>query len=102
MAFAIIYVFLDLLYYVLTTAVYKYILINYFDSVEDGFVYKEGKDASSITRTWVNVEFWWMVIMSLFLLISSLLMIIYVFTDRISEIEVLPKIVFDNNIFVQF
>lgn len=80
LAFAIIYVFLDLLYYVLTTAVYKYILINYFDTVEDGFVHKEGKDASSITRTWMNVGFWWMIIMSLFLLISSLLMIIYIFS----------------------
>lgn len=78
LALAIIYVFLDLLYYVIITAVYKYILINYFDPVEGGFVYKQGKDASSITRVWMNVGFWWIIVMSLILLLSSLLMILYV------------------------
>lgn len=78
LALAIIYVFLDLLHYVIITTVYKYILINYFDPVEGGFVYKQGKDASSITRVWMNVGFWWIIVMSLILLLSSLLMILYV------------------------
>lgn len=78
LALAIIYVFLDLLHYVIITAVFKYILINYFDSGEGGFVYKQGKDASSITRAWMNVGFWWIIAMSLILLLSSLLMILYV------------------------
>lgn len=78
LALAIIYVFLDLLHYVIITTVYKYILINYFDPVEGGFVYKQGKDASSITRVWMNVGFWWIIVMSLILLLSSLLIILYV------------------------
>lgn len=78
LALAIIYVFLDLLYYVLLTAVYKYILLHYFDSAEGGFVYKKGMDASSITRIWMNVGFWWMIVISIILLASSLLMILYV------------------------
>lgn len=78
LALSIVYVFLDLLYYVLTTAVYKYILLHYFNSVEGGFVYKKGKNASSITCNWMKVGFGWMIVISIILLISSLLMILYV------------------------
>lgn len=78
LAFAIIYVFLDLLYYVIITAVFKYILTHYFESVDGGFVYKEGKNASSITRKWMDVGNCWMIVISLILLASSLLIILYV------------------------
>lgn len=78
LALSIFYVFLDLAYYVLTTAVYKYILLHYFVSVEGGFVYKKGKDASSFTCTWMKVGWGWMIAISVILLASSLLMILYV------------------------
>lgn len=80
LALAIIYVFFDLLYYVLLTAVYKYILINYFEPTKSGFQYKKGKDASQITRKWMNVGFVWIVFMSLLLLASSILMILHIFS----------------------
>ena len=78
LALSIFYVFLDLLYYVIITAVFKYILLDYFNSVEGGFVYKQGKDASSITCNWMKMGFWWMFTISIILLASSLLIILYV------------------------
>ena len=78
LALSIFYVFLDLLYYVIITAVFKYILLDYFNSVEGGFVYKQGKDASSITCNWMKMGFWWMITISIILLASSLLIILYV------------------------
>ncbi len=76
---ALIYLFLDLTHYVLMTTVYKYILVNYFNPTRDGdFVYKDGKDASSCTRTWMNIGFVWLILMSLLLIASSILMIIHV------------------------
>ena len=79
LALALIYLFLDLTHYVLMTAVYKYILVDYFNPTKDGdFVYKEGKDASNCTRTWMNIGFVWLILMSLLLIASSILMIMYV------------------------
>lgn len=75
---AIIYVFFDLLYYVLTTAIYKYILINFLEPTKRGFQYKKGKDASQITRKWMNVGFVWIVVMSLLLFASSILLILHI------------------------
>lgn len=75
---ALVYVFLDILHYVVVTAVYKYILVQYFDSVEGGYIYKKGKDASACSRRWMNVGFVWLIIMSAILLVSSVLLMIYV------------------------
>lgn len=79
LALALIYLFLDLTHYVLMTAVYKYILVDYFDpTVEGDFVYKEGKNAGNCTHTWMNVGFVWLILMSLLLIASSILMILHV------------------------
>lgn len=79
LVFALIYLFLDLTHYVLMTTVYKYILVDYFNPTKDGdFVYKEGKDASSCTRLWMNIGFVWLILMSLLLIASSILMILHV------------------------
>lgn len=75
---ALVYVFLDVLHYVVVTTVYKYILEHYFDSVEGGYIYKKGKDASACSRRWMNVGFVWLIIMSALLLVSSVLLMIYV------------------------
>lgn len=75
---ALVYVFLDLLYYVASTAFYKYILLEYFEPIDGGFKHKVGKDSDSITRVWLNIGFWWLVIMSLVMLVSSGMMIIYI------------------------
>lgn len=79
LALALIYLFLDLTHYVLMTAVYKYILVDYFNPTKDGdFVYKKGKDASNCTRIWMNIGFVWLILMSLLLIASSILMILHV------------------------
>lgn len=79
LALALIYLFLDLTHYVLMTAVYKYILVDYFVPTKDGdFVYKEGKDASNCTRRWMNVGFIWLILMSMLLIASSILMILHI------------------------
>lgn len=58
LALALIYLFLDLTHYVLMTAVYKYIMVDYFNPTKNGdFVYKEGKDASNCTRFRANSFF---------------------------------------------
>lgn len=81
---ALIYLFMDLTYYVLTTALYKYILCHYFDSTRDGdFVYKPGKDASDCTRIWMHFGFAWLIIMCIIMIISSVLMIIHVLNIQI-------------------
>lgn len=55
LALALIYLFLDLTHYVLMTAVYKYIMVDYFNPTKNGdFVYKEGKDASNCIRFRAN------------------------------------------------
>lgn len=79
LALALIYLFLDLTHYVLMTAVYKYILVHYFDPTKEGdFVYKEGMDASNCTRKWMHVGFVWLILMSMLLIASSVLMILHV------------------------
>lgn len=79
LALALIYLFLDLTHYVLMTAVYKYILVHYFDPTKEGdFVYKKGMDASNCTRKWMNVGFIWLIVMSMLLIASSVLMILHV------------------------
>lgn len=75
---ALVYVFMDILHYLVVTAVYKYILENYFKSVEGGYVPIVGKDASTCSRRWMKVGFVWLIIMSALLLVSSVLLMIYV------------------------
>lgn len=80
------YLFLDLFYYLLMTGVFKYILVNYFDDkFDDGFVYKEGKNASKCTKRWMNFGFYWMIAMFLILLASSLFMIIHVYNIQVTD-----------------
>lgn len=77
---ALSYLFLDLFYYLLMTGVFKYILVHFFDDKPDeGFVYKNGKNASKCTKKWMDFGFVWMIMMSLLLLVSSFLMIIHVY-----------------------
>lgn len=79
---ALVYVFLDILHYVVITAVYKYILIHYFDSVEGGYASKKGKDAAKCSRVWMKIGFWWLIFMSLILFISSILLIVHVWEQK--------------------
>lgn len=81
---ALIYLLLDLTYYVLTTAIYKYILVDYFNPTTNGdFVYKEGKDASNCTRKWMNIGFIWLIVMSILLIISSIMLILHVLSLQV-------------------
>lgn len=76
---ALIYLFLDLLYYFLMTTVYKYILLNYFEpNDEEGFVNKEGKNATRCTKWWMKFGFVWLIFMLLLLLVSSIFLILEV------------------------
>lgn len=75
---ALVYVFLDLLYYIASTAFYKYILLKYFEPIDGGFKHKVGKSSDSITRIWLKIGFLWLVIMSLVMLVSSGMMIVYI------------------------
>lgn len=76
---ALVYVFLDLLYYVASTAFYKYILLKYFEPIDGGFKHKKGKNSDTITRFWLRFGFWWLVVMSLVMLFSSGMMIVYIY-----------------------
>lgn len=75
---ALFYLFMDILHYIVVTVVYKYILVHYFDPVDGGFVYKKGKDASDCSRLWMTVSHIWLFIMYTLLLVSSVLLMIYV------------------------
>lgn len=79
LALALIYLFLDLLYYVLMTAVYKYILVNYFEPISnEGYNNKENKDAIKCSKKWMNFGFVWLILLSLLLLVSSAFIILHV------------------------
>lgn len=79
LALALIYLFLDLLYYVLMTAVYKYILVNYFEPISnEGYKNKENKDAIKCSKKWMNFGFVWLILLSLLLLVSSAFIILHV------------------------
>ena len=79
LALALIYLFLDLFFYFLMTLVYKYILVNYFDSdPQGGFKYKKGKDATNCTYRWMVFGFVWLILMLLLLLLSSFFIIMHV------------------------
>lgn len=79
LALALIYLFLDLLFYVLMTAVYKYMLVKYFDPIPDeGYKNKVGKDAIKCSKKWMNFGFVWLILLSLLLLVSSAFIILHV------------------------
>lgn len=76
---ALSYLFFDLLFYIIMTTVYKYILVRNFETDEDGdYNYAEGVDVDSRTKWWMNFGFVWLIGMSLLLLASSALLIIHV------------------------
>lgn len=80
--FALIYLFCDLLYYIIMTSVYKYIMLRYFEHLQNGDVrFNNGKTphiCDVIARRWSNFGIVWLIIMSLLLLTASVLMIIHV------------------------
>lgn len=79
LALALIYLFLDLLFYVLMTAVYKYMLVNYFDPIPtEGYKNKKGKDAIKCSKKWMDFGFVWLILLSLLLLVSSAFIILHV------------------------
>lgn len=79
LALALIYLFLDLLFYFIMTTVYKYILVNYFEPIPDeGYKNKEGKDAIKCSKKWMNFGFVWLILLSLLLLVSSAFIILHV------------------------
>ena len=52
---------------------------HYFnDKPDEGFVYKTGKNASKCTKNWMDFGYYWMILMSVLLLVSSFLMILHV------------------------
>lgn len=77
---ALVYLFLDFLFYIIMTTVYKYILVRRFKSNgEGGYDYINNKDVEKLTKWWMNFGFVWLIVMSLFLLASSVLLILHVF-----------------------
>ena len=70
------YLFLDLLYFLITSSLYKYLLTIYFNSVKDAdFQYKdESKRITETTKCWMHIGQVWLIIMSLILLVSFVFM----------------------------
>lgn len=86
LALALIYLFLDLLFYFIMTTVYKYILVNYFDPVPNkGYENKEDKDAIKCSKIWMNFGFVWLIIMLLLLLVSAAFIILHVVQLQINS-----------------
>lgn len=76
---ALVYLFLDFLFYIIMTTVYKYILECRFKQNSDGgYDYVNNKDVEKLTKWWMNFGFVWLIAMSLFLLASSVLLILHV------------------------
>lgn len=81
---ALSYLFLDLLFFLISSSLYKYLLTKYFNSSKDGdFQYKdESKRITKTTKYWMHVGHIWMIIMSLILLASFIFMLLAVFSLR--------------------
>lgn len=77
---SIIYLFLDLLIYLILTVSYKYILTHKFISLKDqGFVYRSNKiTITTQTRIIHEISFYWLLVMAIILLIASTYLIIYI------------------------
>jgi len=73
---ALFYLFIDLLYFLITSSLYKYLLTKYFNSTKDGdFQYKdESKRITKTTKCWMHIGQVWLIIMSLILLVSFVFM----------------------------
>ena len=81
---ALVYLFLDLLYYIIMTTVYKYMLVRYFKSEDDGgYGYAGNIDIEGRTKWWMKFGFIWLLVMSAILLTSSILLIIHVFKIQV-------------------
>lgn len=87
LALALIYLFLDLLFYVIMTSCYKYIIVSFFNHKNGRVSFANTKDpdkCDDISRLLSNIGLYWLIGMSLLLLTASLLMIIHV-------VNILPK-----------
>lgn len=75
---SIIYVFLDLLYYLISAILYKYYLTKYFIPDKDGdFQYKDPQtEITKGTKIWMEIGQVWVIILSLILLAAAVLMIL--------------------------
>lgn len=87
---AIAYLFLDLLYFLLSSSLYKFLLFKYFKPIKNGeFQYKDededgGKKVSKKTKCWNHVGQVWLFIMSILLLASFVIMTYVIFTLKIN------------------
>ena len=76
---AITYVFLNLLYYLLSASYYKFLLFKYFSPVEDGdFDYRQNinkDDVTKMTTRWNHLGQIWSFVLALLLLTSFIFML---------------------------
>ena len=83
---ALFYLFLDLLYSLFSSSLYKILLFKYFTPRKNGeFQYKnedEGKKVTKVTKIWNHIGQVWLLIMSLLLLISFVFMVYVVISLR--------------------
>lgn len=79
---ALSYLFLDLLYFLISSSLYRCLLVKYFIPMLNGdFQYKdEGKRPTKITKCWNLIGQIWIIIMSLLLLASFIFMILVIFS----------------------
>ena len=79
---AILYVFLDLLHFLISSSFYKYLLTKNFVSTKDGdYKYKEtSKGITKKTKIWMQAGQVWMFFLSLILLASFICMLIAIFS----------------------
>lgn len=79
---AISYVFLELLYYLISSSFYKYLLTKNFVTTKDGdYKYKEtSKGITKTTKFWMHVGQIWVFVLSLILLASFICMLIAIFS----------------------
>lgn len=81
---AIAYLFLDLLYSLFSSSLYKFLLFKYFKPIKDGeFQYKdkvEEEKITKITKFWNHVGQVWLLIMSILLLVSFIFMTYVIFS----------------------
>lgn len=78
---AVLFIFFDLLYYLISSSLYKYLLNKYFITTKDGdFLYKDTvKDETQITKTtklWMHVGQIWTFVLSCLLLTSFIFIIL--------------------------
>lgn len=90
---ALTYLLLDLLYFLISSSLYKYLLFKYFKPKKDGeFQYtnkteREGEKVANITKSWNHIGQLWILIMSLLLLTSFLFMLLVIFSLSTNGIQ---------------